>query len=164
HAIRSDQTHRSMPPQHFALQRSSGFAHFPEAGGNNDGSFHACVRAFADNVRHSCCWSCDQREIDLARDLGDARICFDAEYARPLRVHRENGAAKAASSEIRDQRTANAARRLRRSDDGHIAWLEEYVEREPGFRLHTSKVSPKRGRRRRPELILHKPIRLWLPD
>ena len=135
-------------PQHVALERRSRFAHFPETGGDDHGALHAGAGAFADNVRHGGGRSRHQREIDFLRDIGDAGIGFDAEHARALGVHGEHGAAEGATGEIRDQRTANAARRLRRSDDGHIAWLEENVEREPGFRLHTSKVSSKRGRRR----------------
>ncbi len=126
HRVWPDEAHRPAPPQDFALQRRSRFTYFPEAGRDNHGPFHARLGALADDVRHGCGRSRHQDQVHFLRNVGDAGICRNSEHAGPFRIHWEHR--EGAAGEIRDQRTPDAARLLRRPDDSHIARLKEHIE------------------------------------
>ena len=64
------------------------FADFLETGGDNDRAFHACRDALADDSRNGSRRRRDDRQVDLRRDVANARVTGRAQTVRVLRIYR----------------------------------------------------------------------------
>ena len=103
-------------------------ATLPESSGNHNRGLHAGIHALSNDLRDRRRRGGNDRQIHMSRDVANARVRFEPQHFRMLRVDGIHFSLRLTVQQVLQNGVAHGARTTGRTDDCHRGWSEHGVQ------------------------------------